>query len=58
MDADRLIAACATGSEERAARRAGYATARVGICARRGVPAGELVSFGVAGGLNGSRSGR
>jgi adenosylhomocysteine nucleosidase len=48
-----VIAACATGSEERAARRAGYATARVGIRASRGVPAGEIVSFGVAGGLNG-----
>ena len=49
-----MIAACATGPEERAARRAGYRTARVGVCVRRGVPAGELVSFGVAGGLNGS----
>jgi hypothetical protein len=48
-----MIAACATGSEERAARRAGWETARVGICASRGVPAGELVSFGVAGGLDG-----
>jgi adenosylhomocysteine nucleosidase len=53
LDADRLIAACATSSEERAARRAGWETARVGVGARRGVPAGELVSFGVAGGLNG-----
>jgi hypothetical protein len=26
----------------------------VGVCVRRGVPAGALVSFGVAGGLNGS----
>jgi Phosphorylase superfamily len=49
-----LVAACATRPEERAARRAGYTTAWVGVCARRGVPAGELVSFGVAGGLNGS----
>ena len=54
MDTDGLIAACATGTEERAARRAGYRTARVGIRASRGVPAGELVSFGVAGGLNGA----
>jgi hypothetical protein len=53
VDADGLIAACATGSEERAARRAGFRTARVGIRASRGVPAGELVSFGVAGGMNG-----
>jgi adenosylhomocysteine nucleosidase len=54
VDADGLIAACATGTEERAARRAGYRTARVGIRASLGVPAGELVSFGVAGGLNGA----
>ena len=53
MDVDGLIAACATGSEERAARKAGFTTARVGICASRGVPAGELVSFGDAGGLDG-----
>jgi len=53
VDADRLTFACATAPEERAARRAGYRTARVGVCVRRGVPAGELVSFGVAGGLNG-----
>jgi hypothetical protein len=54
LDADRLIAACATRPEERAARKAGWTTAWVGVCVRRGVPAGELVSFGVAGGLNGS----
>jgi adenosylhomocysteine nucleosidase len=53
LDADRLTFACATGTEERVARRAGFSTARIGVCARRGVPAGELVSFGVAGGLNG-----
>jgi len=53
LDADRLaVAACATTAEQRAARRAGFRTARIGVCARRGVPAGELVSFGVAGGLN------
>ncbi len=60
MDADRLadlLFACATGSEARAARRAGLRTARIGIAARRGVPAGDLVSFGVAGGLNGSELG-
>ena len=55
MDADRvaLTAACATAAEERAARRAGFRTARVGLALRRGVPAGRLVSFGVAGGLDG-----
>jgi adenosylhomocysteine nucleosidase len=53
VDADRLTFACATGPEERAARRAGYRAERVGVCVRRGAPAGELVSFGVAGGMNG-----
>ena len=53
MDVDGLTFACATSPEERAAKRAGFRTARVGVCARRGVPAGDLVSFGVAGGLNG-----
>jgi nucleoside phosphorylase len=53
VDADRLTFACATSSEERAARRAGFRTVRVGVGARRGVPAGALVSFGVAGGLDG-----
>jgi len=51
------IAACASAAEERAARRAGFRTARVGLAARRGVPEGRLVSFGVAGGLNGSEVG-
>jgi hypothetical protein len=52
VDAER-VAACATASEARAARRAGFRTALVGIGATRGAPAGRLVSFGVAGGLNG-----
>jgi hypothetical protein len=52
MDADR-VAACATAAEARAARRAGFRAAVVGIGASRGVPAGRLVSFGVAGGLDG-----
>jgi adenosylhomocysteine nucleosidase len=52
MDADR-VAACATAAEARAARRAGFRTAVVGIGASRGVPAGRLVSFGVAGALDG-----
>jgi hypothetical protein len=54
VDADGLTFACATRPEQRAARRAGYRSARVGVCVRRGAPPGELVSFGVAGGLNGS----
>jgi adenosylhomocysteine nucleosidase len=52
LDADR-VAACATAAEARAARRAGFRAAVVGIGASRGVPAGRLVSFGVAGGLDG-----
>jgi hypothetical protein len=51
LDADR-VAACATAAEARAARKAGFrTTAVVGIGASRGVPAGRIVSFGVAGGL-------
>jgi hypothetical protein len=56
MDADR-VAACATAAEARAARRAGFRAAVVGIGASRGVPAGRLVSFGVAGGLDGLQVG-
>jgi hypothetical protein len=52
VDADR-VAACATAAEARAARRAGLKAALVGIGATRGVPEGRLVSFGLAGGLNG-----
>jgi adenosylhomocysteine nucleosidase len=52
LDAD-WIAACASGAEKRAARRAGFRTALVGLGVSRGVPAGRLVSFGVAGGLDG-----
>ena len=50
VDVDGLTFACATGPEERAARpgRAPHRTGR-GM-RRRGAPAGELVSFGVAGG--------
>jgi hypothetical protein len=56
VDADR-VAACATAAEARAARRAGFRTAVVGIGASRGVPAGRIVSFGVAGGLDGLEAG-
>ncbi|HKP18338.1 MAG TPA: hypothetical protein VJT84_07650 [Gaiellaceae bacterium] len=48
-----MTAACATLAEARAARKAGLEAVVVGIGARRGVPAGELVSFGVAGSLDG-----
>jgi hypothetical protein len=51
LDADGLICACATSSEERAARKAGLAAARVGLGVVNGAPPGRLVSFGLAGGL-------
>ena len=57
MDAHRLTAACATTAEERAARRAGLRTSLVGLGAANGLPQGELVSFGLAGALDGLRSG-
>ena len=56
MDADR-VAACATTPEERAAKRAGFRTALIGLSAQNGVPDGELVSFGLAGGLDGLPAG-
>jgi adenosylhomocysteine nucleosidase len=52
VDPDR-VAACATAAEARAARRAGFSTVRVGLAVSRGVPAGRLISFGVAGSLDG-----
>jgi hypothetical protein len=51
VDADGLTFACATSAEERVARRAGFDAVRVGIGVANGVPAGRLVSFGVAGSL-------
>jgi nucleoside phosphorylase len=47
-----MTLACATKTEARVARRAGARTIVIGIGARRGVPEGRLVSFGVAGGLH------
>ncbi len=52
MDADGVTLACATTSEERAGRRAGRRTALVGPNASRGLPAGSLISFGLAGALS------
>jgi hypothetical protein len=43
---------CATQTEARAARRAGARTAVVGIGARRDLPEGSIVSFGLAGSLH------
>ncbi len=47
-----MTLACATRTEERAARRLGARTALVGIGARRELPEGPVVSFGLAGGLH------
>ena len=51
MDADGLTFACAMTVEERIARRLGH-TAIVGLGASKGVPEGQLVSFGIAGALS------
>jgi hypothetical protein len=57
VDADRLTAACATGAEVSTARRAGLRAVRIGIGGVNGLPEGELVSFGIAGGLDGLAAG-
>lgn len=62
MDADGLssaglIWACATSAEERLARRVGLNAVRVGVRVANGVPAGRLVSFGLAGALGELRVG-
>ena len=57
MEPDRLTYACATRAEERAAKRAGVHTSVIGLGGVNGVPDGELVSFGLAGSLNGLRAG-
>jgi adenosylhomocysteine nucleosidase len=51
VDAERIVV-CATRTEARAARRLGGRTVVVGIGAKRGVPEGTLVSFGLAGALH------
>ena len=57
MVADRLTFACATTAEERAGRRAGLATALVGLRGVNGLPEGEVVSYGLAGALDGLSTG-
>jgi hypothetical protein len=51
MDADGVTLACATAAELRAARKARFGSALVGLRAANGVPDGPLVSFGLAGAL-------
>ena len=57
MDFDGLTFACATTAEERAARRAGLRTARIGLEAVNGIPDGPVVSYGLAGALDGLGTG-
>jgi hypothetical protein len=47
-----MTAVCATRTEARAARRAGLRAAVVGVGARRSLPDGPLVSFGLSGALH------
>jgi nucleoside phosphorylase len=48
-----LTFCAATTAEERAARKLGVPTVRVGVRVANGVPDGRLVSFGLAGALSG-----
>ena len=57
MDSERLTLACATTAEARAARRAGGRAALIGLAGANGLPAGPLVSFGLAGALDGLPTG-
>jgi hypothetical protein len=57
LEPDGLTAACATTAEERVARRAGLRTALVGLRGVNGVPEGEVVSYGLAGALDGLSTG-
>jgi hypothetical protein len=52
VDAEGLTFACATSAEERVARRAGLRAVRIGVRGAAGLPAGDLVSFGLAGALH------
>ena len=57
MEPHRLVAGCATTAEARAARRAGLRAALVGLRAVNGVPEAEVVSYGLAGALDGLTTG-
>lgn len=57
MDADRLILACATTAEARAGKRAGLRVALIGLGGVNGLPAEPVVSFGLAGALDGLETG-
>ncbi len=53
MDADRLTLACATQAEAAAGRRAGLPVAIIGLGGVNGLPDEPLVSYGLAGALDG-----
>ena len=57
MDPDRLTLACATVAERRAGERAGMTVALIGLAGVNGLPERDLVSFGLAGALDGLRTG-
>ena len=57
MDSDRLILACATTAEARAGARAGLPVVLVGLGGINGVPEQPMVSFGLAGALDGLQTG-
>jgi hypothetical protein len=57
VDADRLILACATTAEARAGKRAGLRVALIGLGGVNGVPVEPVVSFGLAGALDGLQTG-
>jgi nucleoside phosphorylase len=57
VDADRLTFAVATTAEERTARRLGLRAVRVGVRVANGLPAEQVVSFGLAGALGDLRVG-
>ena len=48
-----LLFACATTAEERAAKRAGLRTSLIGLKGVNGIPDGAVVSYGLAGALDG-----
>jgi hypothetical protein len=57
VDTDRLILACATTAEARAGKRAGLRVALIGLGGVNGVPSEPVVSFGLAGALDGLKTG-
>jgi adenosylhomocysteine nucleosidase len=57
LDAHGVTLACGTRAEQRAARGSGLRTAVIGLGGANGVPDGPVVSYGLAGALEGLRRG-